>query len=60
MDAFRLAHARGHVLSVPAHVDFGTRVEALAAIGGQLEAVRQTLAARGIETGSALAMRLFS
>jgi hypothetical protein len=32
----------------------------LAAIGAQLEAVRQTLAARGIETGSALALRLFS
>jgi hypothetical protein len=33
---------------------------ALAAIGAQLEAVRQTLAARGIETGSPLALRLFS
>ena len=33
---------------------------ALASIGAQLEAVRQTLAARGIETGSALALRLFS
>lgn len=33
---------------------------ALAAIGAQLETVRQTLAARGIETGSALALRLFS
>ena len=33
---------------------------ALASIGAQLEAVRQTLAARGIETGSALAQRLFS
>lgn len=33
---------------------------ALAAIGAQLEAVRQTLAARGIETGSPLASRLFS
>lgn len=32
----------------------------LAAIGAQLEAVRQTLAARGIETGSPLAARLFS
>ncbi|HEU4351175.1 MAG TPA: hypothetical protein VFR66_04810 [Burkholderiales bacterium] len=32
----------------------------LAAIGAQLEAVRRTLAARGIETGSALAQRLFS
>jgi hypothetical protein len=32
----------------------------LAAIGAQLETVRQTLAARGIETGSALALRLFS
>ncbi|HEX2333491.1 MAG TPA: cell division protein ZipA C-terminal FtsZ-binding domain-containing protein [Burkholderiales bacterium] len=32
----------------------------LAAIGAQLEAVRQTLAARGIETGSPLALRLFS
>jgi hypothetical protein len=33
---------------------------ALAAIGSQLEAVRQTLAGRGIETGSPLALRLFS
>ncbi len=33
---------------------------ALAAIGAQLEAVRQVLAARGIETGSPLALRLFS
>jgi hypothetical protein len=33
---------------------------ALAAIGAQLEAVRQALAGRGIETGSALALRLFS
>jgi hypothetical protein len=33
---------------------------ALAAIGAQLEAVRQTLAARGIDTGSPLALRLFS
>jgi hypothetical protein len=33
---------------------------ALAAIGAQLEAVRQMLAVRGIETGSALALRLFS
>lgn len=33
---------------------------ALASIGAQLEAVRQTLAGRGIETGSALARRLFS
>lgn len=32
----------------------------LAAIGAQLEAVRQTLAAYGIETGSPLALRLFS
>jgi hypothetical protein len=32
----------------------------LAAIGAQLEAVRQALAGRGIETGSALALRLFS
>lgn len=32
----------------------------LAAIGAQLEAVRQTLAGRGIETGSPLALRLFS
>ena len=32
----------------------------LAAIGAQLEAVRQMLAARGIETGSPLALRLFS
>jgi hypothetical protein len=33
---------------------------ALAAIGAQLEAVRQLLAARGIEPGSPLALRLFS
>jgi hypothetical protein len=33
---------------------------ALAAIGTQLEAVRQALAGRGIETGSPLALRLFS
>lgn len=33
---------------------------ALAAIGAQLEAVRQTLAGHDIETGSALARRLFS
>jgi hypothetical protein len=33
---------------------------ALASIGAQLEAVRQMLAVRGIETGSALALRLFS
>ena len=32
----------------------------LAAIGAQLEAVRQALAGRGIEPGSALALRLFS
>ncbi len=32
----------------------------LAAIGAQLEAVRLTLAGRGIETGSPLALRLFS
>jgi hypothetical protein len=32
----------------------------LAAIGAQLEAVRQTLAGRGIDTGSPLALRLFS
>ena len=32
----------------------------LAAIGAQLEAVRQTLAVHGIETGSPLALRLFS
>ena len=42
--------------------DRGNAVDerSLAAIGAQLEAVRQTLAARGIETGSALAQRLFS
>ncbi len=42
--------------------DNGNAVDerALAAIGAQLEAVRQTLAARGIEPGSALALRLFS
>ena len=33
---------------------------ALSVIGAQLEAVRQTLAGRGIETGSPLALRLFS
>ena len=33
---------------------------ALAAIGAQLEAVRQTLAGHGIDTGSPLALRLFS
>jgi hypothetical protein len=33
---------------------------ALAAIGAQLETVRRLLAARGIETGSPLALRLFS
>jgi hypothetical protein len=33
---------------------------ALAAIGAQLEAVRQALAGHGIETGSPLALRLFS
>jgi hypothetical protein len=33
---------------------------ALAVIGAQLEAVRQTLAGHGIETGSPLALRLFS
>jgi len=33
---------------------------ALCAIGAQLDAVRQTLAAHGIETGSPLAQRLFS
>jgi hypothetical protein len=33
---------------------------ALAAIGAQLEAVRQTLAGHGIEPGSPLALRLFS
>jgi hypothetical protein len=32
----------------------------LTSIGAQLEAVRQALAARGIETGSPLALRLFS
>jgi hypothetical protein len=32
----------------------------LASIGAQLEAVRQTLAGHGIETGSPLALRLFS
>lgn len=33
---------------------------ALASIGGQLDAVRETLAGRGIEPGSPLALRLFS
>jgi hypothetical protein len=33
---------------------------ALAAIGAQLEAVRQELAGRGIEPGGPLALRLFS
>jgi hypothetical protein len=44
-------------------VDDNARVldeRALAAIGAQLEAVRQALAGRGIETGSPLALRLFS
>ena len=42
--------------------DRGQELDArgLAAIGAQLEAVRQSLAARGIETGSPLALRLFS
>ena len=42
--------------------DRGQELDArgLAAIGAQLEAVRQTLAGRGIETGSPLALRLFS
>jgi hypothetical protein len=42
--------------------DRGTALDerALASIGAQLEAVRQTLAAHGVETGSPLALRLFS
>jgi hypothetical protein len=42
--------------------DLGNALDdrALASIGAQLEAVRQTLAGRGIETGSPLAQRLFS
>jgi len=32
----------------------------LASIGAQLETVRQTLANHGVETGSPLALRLFS
>lgn len=42
--------------------DNGTTLDdrALASIGAQLEAVRQELAGRGIETGSPLALRLFS
>ena len=42
--------------------DRGQELDArgLAAIGAQLEAVRQTLLGRGIETGSPLALRLFS
>ena len=42
--------------------DRGNAVDdrSLAAIGAQLEAVRQTLALHGIETGSPLALRLFS
>ena len=46
----RLVDDRGNVLD-----DRG-----LSAIGAQLEAVRQMLAGRGIETGSPLALRLFS
>ena len=46
----RLVDDRGNVLDE----------RALASIGAQLEAVRQTLASRGIETGSPLALRLFS
>jgi FtsZ-interacting cell division protein ZipA len=44
-------------------VDDNARVldeQALAAIGAQLDAVRATLEARGIEPGSPAAMRLFS
>jgi hypothetical protein len=48
--AARLVDDRGNLLDD----------RALAAIGAQLEAVRQTLAGRGIETGSPLALRLFS
>jgi hypothetical protein len=53
-----LAEARGGKLVD----DRGQELDArgLAVIGAQLEAVRQTLAARGIETGSPLAQRLFS
>jgi hypothetical protein len=42
--------------------DRGQELDArgLASIGAQLEAVRQALSARGIETGSPLALRLFS
>ncbi|HEX6295416.1 MAG TPA: cell division protein ZipA C-terminal FtsZ-binding domain-containing protein [Burkholderiales bacterium] len=42
--------------------DNGTALDerALAAIGGQLDAVIEMLSARGIEPGSALALRLFS
>jgi hypothetical protein len=42
--------------------DLGNALDerSLAAIGAQLEAVRQALAGRGIETGSPLAARLFS
>ena len=46
----RLVDDRGNVLDE----------RALASIGAQLEAVRQTLASHGIETGSPLALRLFS
>ena len=48
--AARLVDDRGNVLDD----------RALASIGAQLEAVRQTLAGHGIETGSPLALRLFS
>jgi hypothetical protein len=44
-------------------VDDNARVldeQALAAIGAQLDAVRATLEARGIEPGSPAALRLFS
>lgn len=46
----RLADDRGNALDE----------RSLAAIGAQVEAVRQTLAGYGIETGSPLALRLFS
>jgi len=53
----QLAGASGRVVD-----DNGSPLDdrALVAIGAQLEAVRATLAGRGIEPGSPLALRLFS
>jgi hypothetical protein len=56
--ARHLAAARGGRLAD----DNGNAVDerSLAAIGAELEAVRQALLARGIEPGGPLALRLFS